>query len=346
MYATMPKSSAEKYNNAENNSESTDDHEHLSFPLDIVLQDLIWGGQKSAEFFEVSLNNQGEFESDKVLLRQGLTPASQSVIDESRSFSLGSECAFVIFIDRKNKVRMFVNCEYEHTAIQPGMGMPVFAGRIKKNNDMYEITNESGHYKPKKNIDLMALLKEHNPSASLEQISYKEVDFDNEVTEKTVRVPEINSPEEFRCKTQGNDDEFYCFLSKHYGRYMDNQPFFNEKMDSIFDKRMDSALAESGLNNTYITCYSEMDLLQQIQYRLEREIQDLTKTITSTPSNKNRLSSELNGKNRELAEIKRKIRFMKMVPPKPNLLPPRVMATASHKRSISRLFLMCSGRRN
>lgn len=45
MYATMPKSTAEKYNNAENDSESTDYHEHLSFPLDIVLQDLIGGRQ-------------------------------------------------------------------------------------------------------------------------------------------------------------------------------------------------------------------------------------------------------------------------------------------------------------
>lgn len=294
----------------------------------------------------MSLNNQGAFESDKVLLRPGLTPASQSVIDESRPFSLGEECAFVIFIDCKNKVRMFVNCEYEHTAIQPGMGMPVFAGRIKKSNGMYEITNESGHYKPKKNIDLMALLKEHNPSASLEHISYKEVDFDEEMTEKIVRVPEIKSPEEFRCKTQSNDDEFYCFLSEHYGRYIDNQPFFNQRMDSIFDARMNSALAESGLNDTYTACYSEMDLLQQIQHRLEREIQDLKKTIARAPSNKNRLSSELNDKIRASEEIKRKIRFMKMVRPAPNLLPPRVTVPASRKRGLSRLFLMCSGRRN
>ncbi|WP_131701694.1 RHS repeat-associated core domain-containing protein, partial [Enterobacter genomosp. O] len=185
----------------------------LKMPLDIFIHDVenLRATTSSTEFHELFLNNQGGLEVSELYSSPGLTPSP--VADDTRPYNQDVESAFVIFQDNSGKARLFVNPEEEHMAINPDMGMPIFAGRLQRlaGDKGYRITNESGHYKTPANTDVLSMLRSANPDANLSNFKYEPYDF-GEVD----RMDDIfATPGEFRRKVDEyrlNKKSFHAFL--------------------------------------------------------------------------------------------------------------------------------------
>ncbi|WP_206359197.1 hypothetical protein, partial [Pseudomonas viridiflava] len=86
-----------------------------------------------------------------------------------------------------------MNNDYQHMGIQPGMGLPVAAGVLKKNPQvpgMLTFDNSSGHYKPDHSIDVGSLLRFLKAEAT--SVIYTPSDRADNVP----RINTITSPED------------------------------------------------------------------------------------------------------------------------------------------------------
>jgi hypothetical protein len=122
------------------------------------------------------------------------------------------DIAVAIFRDKNEKIRLFANFYQQHMGIQPGMGLPVYAGILTMHKNLmpgyegakitgYTISNLSGHYKPGPEIDINGILKEIVPADSIKRVTVKKYGkgYDESVhefsPENQVRMHHITSPE-------------------------------------------------------------------------------------------------------------------------------------------------------
>ncbi|WP_347903196.1 RHS repeat-associated core domain-containing protein [Pseudomonas purpurea] len=104
--------------------------------------------------------------------------------------------AIALFRDQNSKLRLFANMYFQHMGMQPDMGLPEFAGRLKvdqHDSSKFIIDNHSGHYKPESSIDVASMIREFAPGQ--QSVSYVPVP-ESASFESTLRS-NIASPEEY-----------------------------------------------------------------------------------------------------------------------------------------------------
>lgn len=105
--------------------------------------------------------------------------------------------AITFFRDQNNKLRLFANMHFQHMGIQPGMGLPEFAGVMKRDSSdssKFIINNHSGHYKPDSSIDVEAMIHEIAPQQ--QSVRYIPIP-ESSSFDATLRLDSIDSPEEY-----------------------------------------------------------------------------------------------------------------------------------------------------
>ncbi|WP_249583547.1 RHS repeat domain-containing protein [Pseudomonas viridiflava] len=187
----------------------------IAIPLDIFVSDIVNVMNRSigtGEFEELTWDVQAQgFSAGNVVYGRNLSPmaGSSPVWEPSESGS-----AFALFRDTHQTLRLFVNNDYQHMGIQPGMGLPVAAGVLKKNPQMpgmLTFDNSSGHYKPDHSIDVGSLLKELTPESA--SVNYTPSDRADNVP----RITTITSPENYTDKVEhykNNINELIPFLKE------------------------------------------------------------------------------------------------------------------------------------
>ena len=163
-------------------------------PVDILVRDVVDNSAKdigSGYFEEIvpdkiarSFINSGRVYGRSMQVFENFTP----------EWSPSSEPhPVVMFRDDKGKLRLFVNTFDQHLGIQPGMGLPEFAGTIKSDDasgSSFTIANDSGHYKPESTVDeVKRLFNELAPDVPINFV------FQN--FPSSPRVNNIGSPEEY-----------------------------------------------------------------------------------------------------------------------------------------------------
>ncbi|MHC8311704.1 RHS repeat domain-containing protein [Pseudomonas sp. GT1P32] len=105
--------------------------------------------------------------------------------------------AIAAFRDQSGKLRLFANMYFQHMGIQPGMGLPEFAGLLKIDEQApskFVINNHSGHYKPESSIDVEAMIREIAPQQ--QSVSYAPIP-ESPSFDSTLRINSIDSPETY-----------------------------------------------------------------------------------------------------------------------------------------------------
>ncbi|RON05267.1 hypothetical protein BK659_21885 [Pseudomonas brassicacearum] len=168
-------------------------------PVDVFVEDILNPGAKglgTGWFEELVWNEQsmrlesvgGVYTRNMGLLSEGDSDWYHDIENSSR--------AFAVFLDGKNKPRLFMNAYEQHMGIQPGMGLPIMAGLLTVAPGVpstITISNHSGHYKPDGAIDAKSYLSEIAPGAT---INYESVSV-SDAFSSAIRLPDIKSPEEY-----------------------------------------------------------------------------------------------------------------------------------------------------
>ncbi|WP_122604007.1 RHS repeat domain-containing protein [Pseudomonas viridiflava] len=225
----------------------------IAIPLDIFVSDIVNVMNRSigtGEFEELTWDVQAQgFSAGNVVYGRNLSPlaGSSPVWEPSESGS-----AFALFRDIHQTLRLFVNNDYQHMGIQPGMGLPVAAGVLKKNPQvpgMLTFDNSSGHYKPDHSIDVGSLLKELTPESA--SVNYTPSDRADNVP----RITTITSPEDYADKVEhykNNVNELIPFL-KEQGLWEHVQTnasgsYSYEVLNTMDERGMNRAEASNFLN--------------------------------------------------------------------------------------------------
>ncbi len=225
----------------------------IAIPLDIFVSDIVNVMNRSigtGEFEELTWDVQAQgFSAGNVVYGRNLSPmaGSSPVWEPSESGS-----AFALFRDTHQTLRLFVNNDYQHMGIQPGMGLPVAAGVLKKNPQvpgMLTFDNSSGHYKPDHSIDVGSLLKELTPESA--SVNYTPSDRADNVP----RITTITSPEDYADKVEhykNNVNELIPFL-KEQGLWEHVQTnasgsYSYEVLNTMDERGMNRAEASNFLN--------------------------------------------------------------------------------------------------
>ena len=171
----------------------------LSVPVDIFLADILNPANKSigTGWFEELVwdKSQSTFTHTGQVFTRGME-VLEGENAEWRAFN-GTNSAIALFRDKDSKLRLFVNNYQQHMGIQPGMGLPVFAGLLKVDkfdSTRFTIDNHSGHYKPEASIDVMAIIGELAPNQK--SIDYEPI-AQIAAFESTLRLTSIDSPEQY-----------------------------------------------------------------------------------------------------------------------------------------------------
>lgn len=134
-------------------------------PADILIDDALHGVDIGSGWFEElrwdAVGN--TFQTTRSVYSRGM-----QVLQSSPEWTLSEEgSAIAIFRDRNNNLRLFTNTFQRHMGIQPGMGLPLFAGRIRSGAEGGIVfDNHSGHYKPLANVaSVESLLGQLAPGA-------------------------------------------------------------------------------------------------------------------------------------------------------------------------------------
>ncbi|WP_458371094.1 RHS repeat domain-containing protein [Pseudomonas fluorescens] len=170
----------------------------LKIPADIFIADIVNPTAKSIGtgwFEELVWNEQkSTFVSVGPVYGRGL----KVIEGESSEWTPGSfGHAVALFRDQDRKLRLFVNMYFQHMGIQPGMGLPEFAGVLKvdeQDSSRLVITNHSGHYKPESSIDVEAMIREVAPQQ--QSVRYVPVS-ESSIFDSALRLSSIDSPEEY-----------------------------------------------------------------------------------------------------------------------------------------------------
>ncbi len=171
----------------------------LKIPLDIFISDIVNLMAKSigTGWYEELVwdPHQSTFVSSKQVYGRGMKviPGENANWDALR----GSEYAIALFRDDEKRLRLFINTYQQHMGIQPGMGLPEFAGLLKvdeKDPSKFIVNNHSGHYKPDTSIDVVAMIDEIAPQQ--QSVSYVAIPGTSSF-DSALRLDSIGSPEEY-----------------------------------------------------------------------------------------------------------------------------------------------------
>ncbi|MDD2049080.1 RHS repeat-associated core domain-containing protein [Pseudomonas putida] len=143
------------------------------------------------DFKELEWNQENQrFTSTGKTFKRGM-----EIVNQHSAWQHDTRTEIAIFRDTNNKLRLFATTSGLHMEIQPGMGLPLFAGTIKQGIGKIIFDNQSGHYKPTTTAEqAQKLLAEIAPMAkNLNYIPAKGTTHLNEVD----RLENISSPEEY-----------------------------------------------------------------------------------------------------------------------------------------------------
>lgn len=178
----------------------TDRQGTVKVPLDILLGDVL---DPTAEligtgwFEELRWNDsQQGFASTGTVYGHGMQPFEGA----SPEWSLSDEgSAIALFRDDADNLRLFTNTQHQHMGIQPGMGLPLFAGIIRRgSNGKALFDNHSGHYKPLAAVEQVeAWLAALAPGAG--RPGYQPIEESARFTD-VPRLDGISGPEEYADK--------------------------------------------------------------------------------------------------------------------------------------------------
>jgi|GEM_PF-3483231 len=102
--------------------------------------------------------------------------------------------AFAVFRDADSHLRLFVNNYQQHMGIQPGMGLPLATGIIRRGQGgSVHVDNHSGHYKPDPGIDVPGLFKEIAPQAEVKYTPIEQSSGSRDIP----RLKSMTSPEDY-----------------------------------------------------------------------------------------------------------------------------------------------------
>ena len=168
----------------------------LSIPADIFIADIVNPMNKSigTGWFEELRWNQ---EKNTFMSTGPVYGRDMKAIEGGNSewypSSFGN--AIAAFRDQDGKLRLFANMYQQHMGIQPGMGLPEFAGLLKvdeQDPSKLVINNHSGHYKPESSIDVTAMILEIAPQQ--QSVSYAPIP-ESSSFDSALRIHSIDSPE-------------------------------------------------------------------------------------------------------------------------------------------------------
>lgn len=170
----------------------------LSIPVDIFIADIVNLMSKSigTGWFEELMWDQEKntFMSTGPVYTRGMDVLKKGK-SEWHPSSFGH--AIAAFRDQSGKLRLFANMSFQHMGIQPKMGLPVFVGRLKideQDSSKFIIDNHSGHYKPESSIDVEAMIREIAPQQ--QSVSYAPIP-ESSSFDSTLRINSIDSPETY-----------------------------------------------------------------------------------------------------------------------------------------------------
>lgn len=174
----------------------TDAHGTVKIPVDILLADVIDPTQPSIGtgwFEELSWNSASQgFVTSGTVYGRGLEHTSGTP-----QWSLSDEgSAIALFRDANDDLRLFTNTFHQHMGIQPGMGLPLFAGLIQRGeHGQIVFNNHSGHYKPAAApAEVDAWLNELAPGAS--NLRYAPIEVSKAFALRP-RLESVTSPEHY-----------------------------------------------------------------------------------------------------------------------------------------------------
>ena len=168
----------------------------LSIPADIFIADIVNPMNKSigTGWFEELRWNQ---EKNTFMSTGPVYGRDMKAIEGGNSewypSSFGN--AIAAFRDQDGKLRLFANMYQQHMGIQPGMGLPEFAGLLKvdeQDPSKLVINNHSGHYKPESSIDVTAMILEIAPQQ--QSVRYAPIP-ESSSFDSALRIHSIDSPE-------------------------------------------------------------------------------------------------------------------------------------------------------
>lgn len=162
-------------------------------PADILIDDALKGADIGSGWFEELRwsADDGAFNTTRSVYSRHMR-----VVTASAEWTLQEDgSAIAIFQDQNNELRLFVNTFQRHMGIQPGMGLPLFAGRIRQGSEGEILfDNHSGHYKPQANVAAVeALIGQLAPGAS--NVRYEPIEQSANFT-GAVRLS-VESPEAY-----------------------------------------------------------------------------------------------------------------------------------------------------
>lgn len=169
----------------------------VKIPADVFISDIVNPMAKSIEtgwFEELIWNNEAQsFASTGVVYGRGMEAyEGESSVWTPTAFG----DAVALFRDQTGRLRLFANMYQQHMGIQPGMGLPEFAGILKidpLNTAGFTIDNSSGHYKPEPSVGHEALVSEIAPAQSVRFVTVPEsLGFGS-----ALRMDSIDSPEQY-----------------------------------------------------------------------------------------------------------------------------------------------------
>lgn len=170
----------------------------LSIPVDIFIADIVGPMSKSIGtgwFEELIWNDEkNTFMSTGPVYGRGMK-VFEGENSEWYPSSFGH--AIAAFRDQSGKLRLFANMFFQHMGIQPGMGLPEFAGLLKIDErapSKFFINNHSGHYKPESSIDVEAMIREIAPQQ--QSVSYAPIP-ESSSFDSALRINSIDSPETY-----------------------------------------------------------------------------------------------------------------------------------------------------
>ncbi|KVM77223.1 hypothetical protein WJ60_30155 [Burkholderia ubonensis] len=207
-----------------------DSNGNIAIPVDIFLADIMNPFNPSIGtgwFEELTWNaTTKEFNTSSHPYGRGMEEYSDQQSDWNRKYAKN---AIAIFRDQDNKARLFVNMYQQHMGIQPGMGLPEFAGIIESDehweyesrmhgeelfSGKYHITNHSGHYKPSRSINIQGLINEIIPEGDRHLFSFSSISESH--FDESVRMENLNSPEyyaDLTNKIKGTSDRNKALLA-------------------------------------------------------------------------------------------------------------------------------------
>lgn len=169
----------------------------LSVPVDIFITDIVNPMAKTigTGWFEelVWSDNDRTFDTTGFVYGRGMRKIDGEPTEWAPVRS--SEAAIALFRDPDKKLRIFVNNYQQHMGIQPGMGLPEFAGLLavdEHDSSRFIVNNHSGHYKPESSIEVEAMIREISPGQpSVRYVPIRESpSFDS-----ALQITSIDSPE-------------------------------------------------------------------------------------------------------------------------------------------------------